>query len=142
MTASKRPWQGTVLAVLAYAMVLYCLFSGFTMIFGLTLFGSMGNMFLSTTEGGAQVAGVLSSFLGGMGVMFGVFVLAAALVNYFIGRAFWVGKHWPITLTNLLSVLALFVGIPAMEWGLVVYASVFFLLTVTIWEHPFYRRKG
>ena len=137
---SLRPWQGTILAVLFYLLAVYATFSAIAAGFGVSLLGMISGSMVAGVEGGEQAAGLVTGLLSGLGIFFAATILIGALISYFFGRGFWIGKHWPITLTVIFGGIALLLALSGMDLASILITGVPVVLAVSIWKHPFYNR--
>jgi len=110
------------------------------MVFGMSFLGNMAGLFVSTSEGGEAAAGMVSGLIGGVGLLFGLFLLVFALLPYFIASGFWKGSHWPITFTAIFSALGVAGGLAGMDLAALLSSAVVLALALSIWKHPFYRK--
>lgn len=140
MSTSIRPWQGTTLSVLFYVLAAYSAFSAVAAGFGVSLLGALSGNMVAGVEGGEQAAGLIAGLLGGLGIFFAITILIGALISFFFGRGYWLGKHWPITFTVVFGGIAFLLALSGMDVASIVVTGIPLGLAVSIWKHPFYNR--
>ncbi|MDP2691931.1 MAG: hypothetical protein U1C97_01000 [Candidatus Gracilibacteria bacterium] len=144
MTPITRPWQGTVLAVMGYASAIYNTLAAAAVAFGLSFMGFLSGGFIKSMEGGEsaeQVAGVASTILSGFGFVLALLIFIGAIISYIIARAFWTGKHWPITLGTIVGGLIFIIALGSIDPLTIILTGIPVALCVSIWKHPFYNQK-
>ncbi|MDF2378601.1 MAG: hypothetical protein P1V18_00045 [Candidatus Gracilibacteria bacterium] len=139
MSHSQRPWQGTALALAAYAMTAYQLFVAFTIGSVSSLLGFGAGEMISATEGNEAVGAAVTSIFAGLGIIGALMILIGALFTFFIGKGYWDGKHWPITFTLIVGGIALFFGLIGMDPATILIMGTPVVLAFTIRKHAFYK---
>ncbi len=98
VSVSQRPIGVTILAVLAYIGAAFSLLGGIAMLFGSALIGP----FLAKMPDYSAMA----SWGGIAFILFGLFLIACAVLNFFVGKGLWKGKNWARILVLIFSSLS------------------------------------
>lgn len=95
---SQRPIGVTILAVLAYIGAVFSLLAGIAMLFGSAIIGPILNKIPEYAM--AATWGPIAF------ILLGLFLIACAVLDYFIGKGLWNGKNWARILVLVLTSLS------------------------------------
>ena len=148
MTQVSRPWQGTLLGVLAsIGAALTALFAILMIVAQGFFISLLGGVSTGLQETGADVAtanvaagGILGMMSGFMWVA-GIFMLALAVLDFFIARGLFKGQKWTLILIIIFGVLgALGTLSQGPQWGGLVIDAAVVVIAATVIKHPFYNQ--
>ena len=107
-----RPWQGTMMGVLAAIETAATLILGVILLFGGSFTnGFMGGMQMMGMQNATPMDGMALGLLSSMGIYLAFFFLAAGVLDFFIAKGFFSGKFWVVALTSFFVGLSVLTGI-------------------------------
>lgn len=130
---NKRPWQGTVLAILH---IIGLIFLGLFLPFALII-GVIGGMLTFVEE----VNPSLAMSVGGGGLALFLVLLAFFILGIFITRGIFKGKRWVIIVSLILSAMGVFQLAFNFELFSALLMALFVYLEIACLLHPFYNSK-
>ena len=143
MDTHLRPWQGTLLGVLAWISFGSSVLGIIMTLFFQGMFASLIGGIAAEQDGGGIIMGLLGGAMIFTAVMFGAF----AVFYYFYARGLMNGRKWTLILSVILSglsTLVILLGfLSSLELGAfvsLVVTAFFLYLPASILKHPFYNR--
>lgn len=137
VSGKKRPWQGTVLAVLNIIGVVFAFIFGLLF---LVLVGILGGM------GGAmepEVGGMFAGLMGGLAIGGGIFMIAIGVLLIFMARGALKGQKWSPIVSIVFGVLGILGALGAYDSSmlptLAINAFILYLGVMCV-RHPFYNK--
>lgn len=130
-TASSRPWQGTLLAILN--------------IIGLVMLGLLMAALLMISAGGSMMSqfaeGAVPAFFGTIGLFFLVPLAAIFVLGIFVTKGLFSGQRWTVILMMVFTVLGLLSAFGSLRYSIAPLAINALMLwaEVMCYKHPFYK---
>lgn len=143
-----RPWQGTLLGVLAYiGMALTAIFAILMIAAQGFIASLMGGLSTEMQTAGADItsanvaAGGLIGMMGGFMWVIGIFLIAGAILNFFIARGLFKGQKWTLIITIIFGGLGVLGALSQAAWFGFIVDGAIVLIAATALKSPFYNQS-
>ena len=136
VSGKKRPWQGTVLAILNIIGVVFAFIFGLLFLVLIGLLGGVGG----TME--PEMGGMFVGMMGGFAIGGGIFMIAIGVLLIFMARGALKGQKWSPIVSIVFAVLGILGALSAYDSSmlltLVLNAFILYLGVMCV-KHPFYK---
>lgn len=142
MAKVVRPWQGTLLGVLAYIGLVLMILVALAIVAGQGFMTSIISGFMQGADAPAESMGLMMGMLSGMGIVLVVIIIPFAILQYFVAKGLMDGKRWTLIFIIVFSVLGLLSALFDVDLTGIIINGVFVALPATVLKHPFYNKKA
>jgi hypothetical protein len=142
----ERPWQGTLLGVLAWISFVGTILSGIMFFFAQSmLLGFLQGVLQSVPAESAEAMPFLAGGVGGLLTGLAVFAIVPLVLvlvfNYFYAQGLLSGKKWTVILAIIGASIPFLLSVANMSLEGIVLFGIMLALPATIVKHPFYNQK-
>ncbi|MFA7685588.1 MAG: hypothetical protein WCX95_02210 [Candidatus Gracilibacteria bacterium] len=148
MGQALRPWQGTLLGVLAYiGMAITAIFAVLMIAAQGFITSLMGGLSAEMQTAGADAAsanaaaGGLLGLMGGFMWVVGIFMIAFAVLDFFIARGLFKGQKWTLIILIIFGGLGVLGALSqGPQWSGLIIDGAVVAIAATVLKNPFYNQ--